>query len=267
MQSPTARYLQWRFSYRGDFTLRSVTAHYLPQNQPPAVKSLTAVLGFAAAPQPKSPAGATSTGSSYTLTVTDTGEASSASSAGSPALVPTRPGLRQLILSWTAEDPDGDTLQYALHFRGEEESAWKLLKEGIAETSYIVDADSLADGRYLFRITATDRPSNSLASAKSAELTSVPVQLDQTSPSLTIEDRQGTLIATAQDADSSIRKIEYSIDAGPWTNLDAADGIFDSREESATVRLPQLTPGEHLLAVRVWDASLNVAIRKLLVRR
>ena len=31
------------------------------------------------------------------------------------------------------------------------------------------------------------------------------------------------------DATSPIRCAEYSIDAGPWTPLEAADGILDSR--------------------------------------
>ena len=41
----------------------------------------------------------------------------------------------------------------------------------------------------------------------------------------------------ATDAASSLRRCEYSIDAGPWTPLEAVDGVIDSPQESFQVRL------------------------------
>jgi len=65
----------------------------------------------------------------------------------------------QIQVSWQAEDPDGDRLVYALYFRGEDEREWKLLKS-ILRRHLHADGDSLADGRYLFRVVASDSPAN-----------------------------------------------------------------------------------------------------------
>ena len=47
----------------------------------------------------------------------------------------------------------------------------------------------------------------------------------------------GTLTIRCKDDASPIRRIEYSVNAGRWILLDAADGIYDSREESASATL------------------------------
>ena len=265
VQSPAARYLQWRLRATKDFKLRSATLNYLPRNQAPIIKSLTAVLAMVPSNAPK-PQAAAATSSTYTLTVTDTGEATSATSAGTASLLASRPAGRQLMLSWVAEDPDSDTLSYSLHFRAEDETNWKLLKNELTETSHTLDADTLADGRYLFRVTASDSLSNSSASARNSSFTSVPVQLDQTSPTLEASLNGNTLSIRCSDTASTIRRIEYSINAGRWVVVDATDGIYDSLEESATAPLT-LSPGESLITIRAFDASLNVTLKKLLVKR
>jgi hypothetical protein len=215
------------------------------------------------APKPQAASAASST---YTLTVTDTGEASSATSAGTASLLATRPAGRQLMLSWVGEDADSDTLQYSLHFRAEDETEWKLLKQELTDTNHSIDADTLADGRYLFRVTASDLLSNSTATARTVQFASVPVQLDQTAPTLEATLTSGRLEIRCVDGVSPIRRIEYSINAGQWVVVDATDGIYDSREERATATL-NLPAGESIVTVRAFDASLNVSLRKLLVRR
>jgi hypothetical protein len=265
MQSPAGRYAQWRFEARQPFLLRSAVLNYLPQNQPPAVKSITAALTMIAANSPKT-AAQSSTSSVYTLTVTDTGEASSSSSAGTSSLLPTRPVTRNLMVSWVAEDPDSDTLQYTVQFRAEDEADWKPLKTELTDTSFNIDADTLADGRYLFRVAASDVLSNSAATARTADLVSVPVQLDQSAPSLEAALQQNSLRVKALDSASPIRRIEYAINAGKWQAMDASDGIYDSREESASAELT-LAAGESIVTVRAYDASLNVSLKKLVVRR
>jgi len=265
LQSPAARYVQWRLSADREFKLRSATLNYLPRNQGPVLKSLTAVLAMVPSNAPK-PQAAAATSSTYTLTVTDTGEATSSTSAGTASLLATRPAGRQLMLSWIAEDADGDTLQYSLHFRSEDETEWKLLKQEMTETSHSIDADTLADGRYLFRVTASDTLSNSAPNSKTVEFTSVPVQLDQSSPVLEASIREGRLMIRCMDAASTIRRIEYSVNAGRWIVVDAADGIYDSLDESAAATLT-LPAGESIVTVRAFDASLNVTLKKIVVKR
>ena len=74
------------------------------------------------------------------------------------------------------------------------------------------------------------------------------------------------LTVTATDATSPIRRAEYSLDAGPWTPLDAADGILDSLTERIEVRLEALPRGEHLLTVRAYDSAGNAGLNKIVLR-
>jgi hypothetical protein len=70
----------------------------------------------------------------------------------------------------------------------------------------------------------------------------------------------------AVDAASSLRRAEYSLDAGPWTPVAAQDGIIDSPQERFTVRLENLSPGEHLLVLRVVDAGHNAGLARVVLR-
>ncbi len=87
--SPNARFLQWKAEFDGPETpvLTSVTAAYLPQNTPPVVKSVTVTTQLGQSQQgaarAASAAAAGSTGT-YSITVTDTGDAGQATSSGTP---------------------------------------------------------------------------------------------------------------------------------------------------------------------------------------
>jgi hypothetical protein len=70
----------------------------------------------------------------------------------------------------------------------------------------------------------------------------------------------------AADAASSLRRAEYSLDAGPWTPVASEDGIIDSPQERFTVRLDSVPPGEHLLVLRVVDAAGNAGLARVVLR-
>lgn len=209
---------------------------------------------------------ATGASSTYTLTVTDTGEASSNASAGTASVLAVRPAGRQLTLSWVAEDPDSDVLQYELEFRAEEEREWKPLKREMTEAVHSIDADTLADGRYLFRVRASDELSNSRSTARTAVFESVPVLLDQTAPQVEARLEGDVLTIRARDEASPVRRVEYAVNAGRWVIVDAADGIYDSLEETARSEV-KLGAGESIVTVRVFDAAMNVTLKKIVVRR
>ena len=82
----------------------------------------------------------------YTVTVTDTGDAAPVSSTGTPTQTLSRAAQQQLMISWQADDPDGDKLVYSLYFRGEDERDWKLLRANLSDNTYPLDSDALADG-------------------------------------------------------------------------------------------------------------------------
>jgi hypothetical protein len=208
--------------------------------------------------------------SPYTVTVTDTGD-SSAPSAGTATQTLLRAALQQITVSWQAEDPDGDRLVYNLYFRGEGEHQWKLLKGNLHETAFTFDGDVLADGKYSFRVTASDREVNPPSSARDAELTSAPVLIDNTPPIVTISSvHQNGATAEIQfeaaDAASALRHCEYSLDAGGWIPVEAADGVIDSPREKFVLSLDKLTPGEHLVVIRVADSANNAGLAKVVLR-
>ena len=272
--SPSARYIQWKAEFTGDEgkgpALDSVTVAYLPQNTPPSLKSIQVTSQTTTSAAPKPAATSQPATAAFSITVTDTGEAP-ATSTGTPTQALQRSTSRQMQVSWQAEDTDGDRLVYALYFRGEDEREWKLVKDNLYETAFTLDGDVLADGRYFFRVDASDAPANPPASARKAELTSAPVLVDNTPPAVTpgTPKRAGGRVEIqfeASDASSPLRRAEYSVDAGPWTPVEAGDGIIDAGEERFLVRLESVPPGEHLVVLRVYDSAENAGLAKVVVR-
>ncbi|MDP9169843.1 MAG: fibronectin type III domain-containing protein, partial [Acidobacteriota bacterium] len=261
--SPNARYLQFTAELSNGGTIDSVTAAYLPQNNPPAIRSISVIAQLKAAPV----AATTNSGpTAFSVTVTDTGDAAPAASTGTATQTLSRAASQQLQISWQADDPDSDKLVYQLDFRGEGERDWKRLRANLRENTYTVDGDALADGRYWFRVSASDRESNAAGSEKEAELVSAPVLIDNTPPVIRIRSASRTeVIFEAQDAASILRKAEWSVDAGAWTPLAPVDGILDSQTERFRFEPDHIPAGEHLLVLRVTDSGNNTALARVIL--
>jgi hypothetical protein len=246
--SPNARYIQWRAELTASAgstpSIDDVILAYLPQNSPPVVHSIVAA-GAAGT----KPAGSEST----------------------PVGTIGHGAGQQIQVVWQADDPDSDKLVYSLYFRGEDESQWKLLRANLTDPLYTMDSDALADGRYFFRVVASDRPSNPSELAREAELVSMPVVIDNTPPVVTLSGpgRTGAgfqIYADAVDRASTLRRCEYSIDAGPWMLVEASDGVTDSPQERFSIAVANLPAGEHLILVRVYDAAGNAGLAKYVIR-
>jgi hypothetical protein len=266
IKSPNARYIQWRASLDGaGATVENVSLAYLPQNNPPVVRSINVTMQANTQAALKSTASSTA---AYTVTVTDTGESSTP--AGTPTQTLSHGAGSQVQITWQADDPDGDRLLYSLYFRGEGEKQWKLLRANIAENTLLLDGDVLADGRYYFRVIASDQASNAANVARTDELVSSPVLIDNTPPVVTLSAprRAGNHVdvdAEVADQTSALRRCEYSLDAGPWTPVEAADGVTDSPREQYHIAIDRLRDGEHLLVVRAYDAANNAGLAKVVI--
>ncbi|GJM21290.1 MAG: hypothetical protein DHS20C15_12050 [Planctomycetota bacterium] len=57
---------------------------------------------------------------------------------------------------------------------------------------------------------------------------------------------------------NTVSALEQRVDGGPWLPVSAADGAFDSRDESFSFELPPLTTGKHLLELRATNSVGNV---------
>lgn len=271
--SPNARYIQWRVELKPGAgaapIVDGVTVSYQARNGRPVVRSVQVTGQWVAAAQ-KVATPAALAPSSYSITVTDSGDAASATSAGTPTQTVARSGASQLYITWQADDPDGDKLVYDVHYRAEDEREWKLLKADVAENTLMAEADTFADARYLFRVTASDRAANSAAAAQQSDLVSQPVLIDQTAPRVVLSAPRATqagveIDVEARDDASAVRRAEYSLNGGPWRGVDAADGIADSRVERFAIVIPAAA-GERVLVVRVTDAAGNPALARLVLR-
>jgi sugar lactone lactonase YvrE len=273
VESPNARYIQWRATLGGDASLENISVSYLPQNSPPVIRSIvvSTQAGAPSSAQKAASAAGTASNASFSVTVTDTGEAAPQTSQGTPTQTLSRAGNSQIQISWQADDPEGDKLVYSVWFRAEDETEWKLLRANLFENTLLLDNDAFADGRYLFRVLASDRPSNGPDSAREAELVSSPVLIDNTPPMVTVtagrrSNDQADIDVEARDAASSLRRCEYSVDAGPWMPVEAVGGITDTPHAQFHIHVLHLSPGEHLVAIRVYDSAGNAGLAKWVAR-
>jgi hypothetical protein len=270
--SPAARFIQWRAEWPTGSSARldTVDVPYLPQNTPPVVHSVS-VMSIIGSNPSKSAAPAANASSAYSITVTDTGEPPAASTTSSASQSVSRLQSTQTQISWQADDPDSDKLVYSVYFRSEDGTAWQLIRSRMFENTLLLDPDVFADGRYYFKVVASDAPSNSTQFALQSELISSPVLIDNTPPLVTLGPlrRNGASVdldLEGADATSPLKLCEYSIDAGFWQPVEATDGVTDSPRERFHLHLDNVRPGEHLLVLRVYDAANNAGLARVLIR-
>ncbi|HXN93990.1 MAG TPA: hypothetical protein VN879_05775, partial [Candidatus Acidoferrales bacterium] len=172
---------------------------------------------------------------------------------------------------WTAHDENDDEMRYAVYFRGEHEHEWKLLKENLEQKFYSWDTTALPDGAYYLKVVATDAGSNPPALALKTERESERFEVDNTPPvveDIKVAPASGKSIGghsasfAARDATSAIERAQYSLDGGDWVLVAPSTGISDALLEHYDIGLPSLTPGEHTIAVRVFDRFENVGTGK-----
>lgn len=278
--SPNARYLQWKAEFiatPASVSLERVTVAYLPQNSTPAMKSVrvssqlksSGTQGAAAAQ-----AAVAASSAAYTVTVSATGDSDAAGPAGSTVASTAKLVEAALQCAWEAEDADGDTLEYSLHYRAEDETVWKPLATALRETTYSVDANRFADGRYYFRVTVTDALDNSPGVAREDSLVSAPVVIDHGAPVIEVLSRERveagwSLRVRVTDAVSLIRRLELSVNAKAPVVALPVDGIADSRTEEfvLSVRDDAAPEAEKSVVIKATDGAGNVATaRALLVK-
>jgi hypothetical protein len=267
VRSPAARFMQWKAVLTDRAAslqprLTSVTVAYLARNGRPLLSSVTAHPPGVVFQRPF----ATEDGAIAGL---DDVTADARRPPGDTGPPPPAPGRRMYqkslqTLAWKAEDPDGDRMTYLLQFRREGEATWRDLRAGLSDTIFVWDTTTVADGRYVIRVVASDGPSNAPDRALSGERASDPIEIDNTPPAVTTEvTRQAgatQVIVTARDGQSPIQKAEYSLGGGPWQVIYPVDGIADSPEERYEIALATEADASRVV-VRITDALQNVTSR------
>jgi sugar lactone lactonase YvrE len=270
IRSESARFLQVRLTLVGDGdatpVVEALSAAYLQHNLRPRVDTITVYPPGQVFQKPISVSGEPE----ILGLDSDPGTEQPDPNAPSPPTPATaysrklhRRGLQ--TFAWSATDPNGDRLSFDVQYRAVGDERWRPLRERLTESVLAWDTTSVADGRYVIRVTSSDAPDNPPALALTAHEDSTSFPVDNTPPTLeaTLEDGR-RIRATARDAGTSIERLELAVDAGRWQEVYPTDGINDSRIEtySFTVRVKP-NGGPHVVVLRVSDRLGNVATARV----
>jgi hypothetical protein len=169
-------------------------------------------------------------------------------------------------VSWKVEDANADTLQYTLYYKAISEENWRLLKKELTKAEFEWDITTVADGRYQVKVVATDKLSNPVGWAKSADKMSMPFDVDNTQPAVgdiqVTPNGNGTykIACEVTDMATPIQKAVYKIDNDEnWKAIFPDDGIFDSKNEQLLLETGELPEGAHSITIRVTDRAQNTA--------
>lgn len=266
--SPSARYIQWRATLKraGNVSprLREVAVSYLPRNSAPRISSLNVLpLGTSLQPPlvpPQNEGGGDPFGN-------DDSNISS-----SMQMPPRRIFQRGAVaIQWKAEDANGDNLEYSVYYKSVFADDFFLLKSGLKDNYFTVEPNALPDGKYVFRVVATDAISNPAGLNLSDEKETEPVDIDNSPPSVTFDAPRITgnsvdLIFHASDNVSMIRRAEYQIDGGQWKTVFPVDGIADSKREDFRVSIQLPDAKNHVIALRAFDSGANIGSTQSVVK-
>jgi hypothetical protein len=291
MTVPPARFIQWKAVLRPGTTaprVESVLINYLPKNVAPKIEDVSVIVGWRTQP-------------ARTISDISTNAGSNTHAEGT-APVPVRE-KSSIAAKWNVHDENDDQLVYSLYYRGDGEKNWKLLKDNLIDRFYSFDAGLLPDGGYTLKVVASDAPSHSPEEALSDERESNRFEVDTTPPQVqnlnaAAENDQLHITFRAVDGFSSVRRAEYSVDAGEWQYVEPIGQLSDYRIENYDFSIPvpgghngtvastvdpappqaktkhasamaeSRTPitGEHLIVVRVYDKFDNVGVAKTVVQ-
>jgi hypothetical protein len=264
IKSPTARFIQWKAVLtRGGSApaarLTSVTLAYLPRNSRPTVSSITVHPPGVVFQRPFS-------SDDGAIAGLDDLTAETRRPPGDSGPPPPPPGRRMFqkglqTLAWKAEDADGDRLIYSLQYRREGDQVWQNLRSGLTDSIFVWDTTTVADGRYVVRLTASDSPANGADRKLDGDRESDPISIDNTPPAIVTEISKNAsgvrLVVRVRDAQNPIQKVEYSIGGGPWQLVFPADGLADSPEERYEIPLANESEAGRLV-IRATDLLQNV---------
>ena len=253
---PPARFVQWKaILHPGDKAPRvdNVTVNYLQKNVSPEFDDVVVTPGVRYQPAPR-PAGL------------------QAGQRFDPQPSPIHDS-DSIGVKWTARDQNDDQMVYSVYYRGEGQTRWLLLKDNLSEKFYSFDAALLPDGGYTMKVIAADSPSHSPGDALLSERESDRFEVDTTPPQ--IQDLKASVQGgkihvqfRAADSFSTIKRAEYSLDAGEWHFVEPVGQLSDAKTENYDFVLPipeEQSGQEHVVVVRGYDHYDNMNSAKMVV--
>jgi hypothetical protein len=263
---PAARYAQWKAVLHAGSTkpvVDTVALNYLPKNVAPEIEDISVQMGARYQPIQKM-AG---------LSLSNDVSGSSGGHFDSP--VPSTHDRDAVGVKWNAHDENDDQLVYSVYYRGDGGTRWLLLKDNLSDKAYSFDASLLPDGGYTVKVVASDAPSHSPGEALTATKESRRFEVDTTPPRIenltaALEGAQVHVRFRAEDGFSTIKRAEYSIDAGDWKYVEPVGQLSDAKTEDydfkADVDAGKDGTSEHVVVVRVYDKYDNMGAAKTLLK-
>jgi hypothetical protein len=176
------------------------------------------------------------------------------------------PGLCTVV--WAATDPNQDHLVFSVAIRSDSEEPWTTLVDKTEDTFLSFDTTGFRAGLYHIKVTASDEPSNTPETVRTAEELSEAFLIDNTPPTLTVRKQEvakdhARIVVEAADNASVISSASYSLDGKDEVALRPDHLIFDSTNETFVVELTGLGKGAHSLLLRVQTEAKNTSVLKL----
>jgi WD40 repeat protein len=298
---PAARFVQWKAALHpgnANTQIESVSINYLPKNIAPVLEDINVQVGVRITSLPLQKP----TTESVNIPLGSAPAATPVHFDTPPSAVKDRD---YIAVRWGAHDDNDDDLVYSIYYRGDNENDWKLLKDNIPDKYYSWDSSLLPDGGYEVRIVASDAPSHSPDEALTDEKISSRFEVDSTPPAVQalqakVEGSTMHVSFRAADSFSPIKRAEYSIDAGEWHYVEPVGKLSDApteeydfsaalsgnggvqaaagdngkktgkrsrtRDGSSEDAVQTVSPGEHVVVVRVWDRFDNMAAAKTVTK-
>jgi len=157
-------------------------------------------------------------------------------------------------VSWKAKDPNGDPLLFTVELERGDGFVLPVRKD-LERRQLAVDLTAVPDGRYRFRLRATDRVRNPDGALETTAL-SPWFTVDNTPPVIHFRREGGFWNIEVRDPGGAVARVERSRDGKEWETLAPEDGMLDGAVERFRVRA---APGHHLLVVRAMDRHHNRA--------
>ena len=266
MGVPAARYAQWKaVLHAGNAkpAVDTVTLNYLPKNVAPEIEDVSVQIGTRYQPLPKSSSASLST------------DLSGSSGGHFESPVPSTHDRDAIGVKWNAHDENDDQLVYSLYYRGDGDTRWLLLKDNLSDKAYSFDASLLPDGGYTVKVVASDSPSHSPGEALIVSRESRRFEVDTTPPRIAdlagaIEGSQIHIRFRAEDGFSTVKRAEYSVDAGEWNYVEPVGQLSDAKVENYDFKVAldnaKDTESEHVVVVRVYDKYENMGAAKTVLK-
>ncbi|MCL2700835.1 MAG: hypothetical protein FWE88_03980 [Phycisphaerae bacterium] len=251
--SPAGRFLQYRLTFAGDGSATAsagdVRLVYQVANLAPVISAVQVVGGEGAGGARANERGATPPGISPTAA---------------------------RIITIQASDPNNDQLVYTIEYREVGTSNWIVVAEKLEQPMYVWDTQTVGDGDYELRVTASDAPANPPDKALTASKITKVVRVDNTAPVVkdfvaqVVDGKDGEAASirgsgTAVD-DSRIAAIHYSLDSSTeWVAVSPDSGLCADAEEKFSFTIKNIKPGNHRVTVRATDAVGNMGYASVTV--